>query len=301
MFYKLDKKMITLSNGEEIAYVEKGSGEKTFILIHGNFSSCYHYEPFYKIIDDNYRVLAMDLRGYGDSSYNSPVQSIHDFADDVALFLREKNVQKAIIIGWSLGGCVAMSLASRYPEFAEKLILIASGSVKGYPVFKKNEAGLPILGSLYASKDELALDPVQVLPMLACKQNKDEEMMKNIWNMTIYTSSSKKHPTKEQNEVFIRETLKQRNLVDADWALMKFNISGEASFYSDGENIAQNIICPVLAVNGMQDLTVTKAMSDENKVAIPHLKQLYYNDCGHSVINDEPQQLLKDILNFINE
>ena len=299
MFLKLEKKYAKLSNGETMAYIEKGQGDKVILLIHGNFSSCYHYEPLYKILPEDYRVVAMDLRGYGDSSYQTPVETIHDFADDVVLFMKELGIEKAVVTGWSLGGCVSMSLAARYPAMVEKLVLIGSGSAKGYPVFKKSATYENLVGSIYDTKEELATDPVTVVPMVMCQKNKDAKMMENIWNLTIYTSESKKRPTEEESEVYIAETLKQVNLVDADWALMNFNISNTTSFYSAGENIAKNIVCPVLAINGKQDITVPEVMTSENREAINGIVQKYYDDCGHSVLNDQPQQLLKDMLDFI--
>ena len=92
MFLKIEKKYLTLPNGEKIAYVEKGKGDKVIVLVHGNFSSSYHYEPLYKRIPDEYRVIVPDLRGYGDSSYNSPIDSLHELGDDVVLLLKEFNI-----------------------------------------------------------------------------------------------------------------------------------------------------------------------------------------------------------------
>ena len=126
MFLRIEKKYIDLPNGEKVSYVEKGSGDKVLVLVHGNFSSSYHYEPLYKAIPDTYRVLCPDLRGYGDSSYNTPIDSLHELADDVVAFVRALGVEKAVFIGWSLGGCVSQSIAARYPELVEKLILISS-------------------------------------------------------------------------------------------------------------------------------------------------------------------------------
>lgn len=298
MFVKLEKKYMDLPNGEKMAYIEKGQGNKVIVLIHGNFSSCYHYEPLYKRIPEGYRVVAMDLRGYGDSSYHTPVDTIHDFADDVVLLLKQLGIEKAVVVGWSLGGCVSMSLAARYPALVEKLVLIGSGSAKGFPVFKKSQTNESIIGSIYESKEELALDPVTVVPMVMCQKTQNFKLMESIWNFTIYTSESKKQPAEEENEVYIAETLKQRNLVDADWALMHFNISDQTSFYSAGEDIAKNIVCPVLAVNGKQDITVSEVMTSENRQAIKQITQKYYDDCGHSVLNDQPEQLLQDLLEF---
>ena len=122
MFLKIEKKYLTLPNGEKIAYVEKGKGDKVIVLVHGNFSSSYHYEPLYKRIPDEYRVIVPDLRGYGDSSYNSPIDSLHELGDDVVLLLKELKVEKCVLTGWSLGGCVSQSIAARYPELVEKLV-----------------------------------------------------------------------------------------------------------------------------------------------------------------------------------
>lgn len=299
MFLALEKKFIDLPNGEKLAYIEKGQGDKVILLIHGNFSSCYHYEPLYKRIPDDYRVIAPDLRGYGDSSYNTPINTLHELADDVVLLLKELGVEKAAVAGWSLGGCVAQSIAARYPSIVEKLILIGSGSAKGYPVFKKSATYENLVGQIYETKEELATDPVTVAPMVMCQKNKDYKTMENIWNLTIYTAESGKRPTEEENKFYIGETLKQVNLVDADWALMRFNISDTTSFYSQGEDIAKNIVCPVLAINGKQDITVPEIMTSENRQAIKGIIQKYYDDCGHSVPNDQPELLTKDVLEFV--
>ena len=298
MFLKLEKKFVDIPNGERIAYVEKGKGKKVIVLVHGNFSSSYHYEPLYKNIPNDYRVIAPDLRGYGDSSYNTPINTIHEFADDVVALLKKLKVKKFVLAGWSLGGCVAQSIAARYTDLVEKLILIASGSVKGYPVFKKDASFQNIVGATYANREELALDPVTVAPMVNTQRSKNYKFMESIWNATIYTGPNK--PDEESSAIFLEETCKQVNLVDADWALMTFNISNETSFYSSGEDIAKNISCPVLAINGRLDITVPEIMTSENRTHIPNLKQVYYDNCGHSILVDQPDELLKDFLEFAN-
>lgn len=300
MFLKIEKKYVTLPNGEKIAYVEKGKGDKVIVLVHGNFSSSYHYEPLYKRIPEEYRVIAPDLRGYGDSSYNKGIDSLHELADDVVELLKSLKVEKCVLAGWSLGGCVSQSIAARYPELVEKLVLISSGSVKGYPVFKKDAQFQNLIGQIYETKEELARDPVTVVPMVTCQQTKNYKFMESIWNMTIYTSLSQKRPTEEENEVYLEETCKQVNLVDADWALMRFNISGETSFYSAGEDIAKNITCPVIAFNGRQDITTPEIMTSENRTWIKQIEQVYYEDCAHSILVDNPDQLANDFLEFVN-
>lgn len=299
MFLNIEKKYINLENGERYAYIEKGEGDKVVLLIHGNNASSIHYEPLYRQFPDGYRVIAPDLRGFGDSSYNKSFNTIHEIADDVALFLKELKIKSVYVVGWSFGGCVSQSLAARYPALVEKLVLLSSGSVKGYPLFKKDAYGQSKVGELYTSKEEMALDPVTVVPLLDIERKKDTKMMETIWNFTIYTSKSKKRPDEDASEIFLLESCKERCLVDADWALMNYNITDTTSFYQPGEDIAKDIKCPVLAVNGEDDLVVPEIMTCENRQAIPSLEQIYYQDCGHSVMVDNPQQFLKDLLEFI--
>ena len=299
MFLNLEKKFVELGNGEKYAYIEKGEGDKVVLLIHGNNASSIHYEPLYREFPEGYRVIAPDLRGFGDSSYNKPFDTIHQIADDVVLFMKKLGITSANVVGWSFGGCVAQSLAARYPALVEKLVLLSSGSVKGYPIFKKDAMGQNKVGEIYSSKEELALDPITVLPLLAIESKKDTKNMEIIWNYTIYTSKSQKRPDEDASEIFLLESCKERCLVDADWALMNYNITDTTSFYAPGENIAKDITCPVLAVNGEEDIVVPEIMISENRQAIPSLKQVYYADCGHSVMVDQPAKFLEDLLSFI--
>lgn len=299
MFLNLEKKYVNLPNGERYAYIEKGEGDKVVLLIHGNNASSIHYEPLYREFPEGYRVIAPDLRGFGDSSYNKPFDTIHEIADDVALFLKELGVTSAYVVGWSFGGCVSQSLAARYPALVEKLVLLSSGSVKGYPIFKKDSMGQSKVGEVYESKEELALDPITVVPLLDIERKNDTKMMGVIWNYTIYTSKSQKRPDEDASEVFLLESCKERCLVDADWALMRYNITDTTSFYAPGEDLAKDIKCPVLAVNGEDDIVVPEIMTSENRQAIPSLKQVYYADCGHSVMVDQPARFLQDLLEFI--
>ncbi len=64
---------ILLSNGETLAYREEGVGEKILLLIHGNMSSSKHWDILVKKLCDKYRIIAVDMRGFGGSTYNNPI------------------------------------------------------------------------------------------------------------------------------------------------------------------------------------------------------------------------------------
>ena len=295
----MNKKYIHLANNETLAYLEKGSGSKTLILIHGNFSSSMYYLPLFNRLPEDIHTYAMDLRGYGDSTYFQRVLSLKDFAKDIKLFMDALHIEKAFIVGWSLGGGVAMELAAHYPERVEKLVLINSSTHKGYPVFKKDESGKAIVGAAYVNADEMALDPIQVKPLAEAQSGKNFAFVKYIFDITIYTVNK---PTEEETFLYINESLKQRNLADADFALASQNMSDVANFYKDGEKTIHNVTMPVLHIWGTKDITVPEYMILENIKALETVSTyVRFEDCGHSPLVDKPDDLTKEILKFIEK
>ncbi len=293
----MEKKTIKLNNGETYAYVELGSGKEALILIHGNFSSSLHYSPLFERLPKDLHVLAPDMRGFGDSSYHKRIKSLKDLADDIKSFMDEKGLKTANIAGWSLGGGVALEFAAAYPNMIKKLILINSASHKGYPVFKKDEKGQMKIGEIYQSPEELGTDPVQVIPLLMAQKNNDIHTMSYVYDLTVYTVNK---PNESDMKLWMTEALKQKSLIDADWALANFNMSNQHNFYNQGMNNIHLVKCPVLHTWGKKDITVPEYMVLENVKALEkQSKHIVYENCGHSPLTDVPDQLTKDILEFI--
>ncbi len=294
----MEKKFVKLANGETYAYVEKGKGDLNLILIHGNFSSSLYYIPLFDRLPDSFHAYAMDLRGYGDSTYNKRITSLKDYADDVALFMEKLAIGRAFIVGWSLGGGVAMEFAAFHQKKTEKLILISSTTHKGYPVFKKDATGKPIPGAIYASPEEMATDPVQVKPLYDAQKSGNFDFVKYIFDLTVYTVGK---PDPKTNQIYITESLKQKNLPDADYALAIQNMSHAANPYRPGEGTIDRISCPTLHIWGDRDITVPEAMVKDNLAAIKsESTYIKYENCGHSPLVDKPDELMQAIIDFAN-
>ncbi|MCK9492941.1 MAG: alpha/beta hydrolase [Acholeplasmataceae bacterium] len=292
----MKKKTIKIGNGETYAYLEQGSGNQVLLLIHGNFSGSLYYKPLFDRLPRTIRVIAPDLRGYGDSSYENRFDTLATLATDLRLFLKALNIDKVDVVGWSLGGGVAMELAARH-SVVNKLILINSTTHKGYPIFKKNADLTPQIGVPYKSKEEMAEDPVQVKPVLDVLKTGNAALMSYIFEKTIYTYGK---PQEEDNAVYIKETLKQRCLIDADWALANLNMGKEPSIYRKGEDLMKLIKQPVLSFWGTLDITVPEYMVLENNAALKDVKYVRFEKCGHSPLIDKPNELTKEILDFIS-
>ncbi len=291
------KGTVELPNGETMFYREMGQGDETLLLIHGNMSSSKHWEPVYEKMKDRYKIYAVDLRGMGESSYHNSFDTLKELTDDVAAFCKALNIKKTIAVGWSTGGGIVMELAADYPELVKKGILIESVSYKGYPIFKKNEKGEPIPGEFYSSKEEMAKDPIQVVPALQAMESGDRETIRMIWDAAIYVVEK---PSDEKYEEYLTAILQQRNLIDVDWALANFNLSNEHNGMTEGNGKIQKIKQPMLLFGAELDYVVPKYMVEETAEALAENAEMHmFKNSGHSPITDVTEELIEKIEEFI--
>ena len=289
----MEKKFVNIG-AETLAYLDEGQGE-VVLMIHGNMSSSVHYEPLISRISNQYRCVAVDLRGFGDSTYNNRFDTLEELADDVALFMDALQIPSAYLVGWSNGGGVGLKLCAKYPQKVKKFFDIEGAGLKGYPLYQKT-ADFKSTTEPYANKDAMAADPMQVAPMIPVFEKKDAAMMTAVWDATIYTVNK---PTREQNELWMSETLKQRNLVDLDWALATLNMSDEYTPYGPGDGSIHNVACPVALTMGEKDIVVPSYMVMDNVNALGELATLLpYENCGHSPMVDCPDRLAEDVQAF---
>lgn len=291
----MEKKTVMIGN-ETLAYLDEGQGD-VVLMIHGNMSSSVHYEPLISRIKDQYRCIAVDLRGFGDSTYNQRFDSLGELAEDVNLLLEKLEIPSVYLVGWSNGGGVALKLCAQHPEKIKKFFDIEGASLKGYPLYKKDEK-FQSTGEPYENKEALAGDPVSVAPMVRVFESGDAAMMAAVWDATIYTVGK---PTKEQSDLWIGETMKQRNIVDLDWALATLNMSEEYTPYGAGDGSIRKVTCPVALTMGEKDVVVPDYMVMENYNALPNAILLPYENCGHSPMVDCPDRLAEDVRAFFQE
>ena len=107
-------------------FIRKGKGEP-LILIHGIFASAFVWRKNLDALGRCFDTIALDLKGYGYSDKpedgNYTQEAMRDF---VAGFMDAIGVKRAVLVGHSWGGGIAMDLALRYSERVEKLVLINS-------------------------------------------------------------------------------------------------------------------------------------------------------------------------------
>jgi len=106
----------------QIHYRIGGEGE-ALLLLHINPRSSDEYRELMPILAQKYRVIAMDLMGFGDSDKPSRLYSVADYAKTVIALFDELGIEKANILGNHTGAFVSGEVAAAYPERVNKLIL----------------------------------------------------------------------------------------------------------------------------------------------------------------------------------
>lgn len=289
-------KEVQLENGETIAYREREGGEKKILLIHGNMTSSKHWDLVLEHMAVEFKLYAMDLRGFGKSTYNNLITSIKDFSDDVKLFVDEIGLRDFAIVGWSTGGAVAMQFAADYPAYCNKLILLASESTRGYPFDGKlDENDEPRRFERY---EDIKKDLIRTIPVQAAYDTNNVELLKLIWNAVIYT---KNQPAPEVYDEYVQDMRTQRNLAEVHHSNNTFNISYHDNGLVEGNGLVDRINVPVLVLRGDRDFVITAEMTRElvedlgGKAKFVELK-----DCGHSPLVDDLPQLLTEMTDFLN-
>lgn len=130
-------------NSIKICYEERGKGEPV-ILIHGFGVTKEEWIAQFVPLSEHFRVIRLDNRGAGKSDRPNEPYFMEMFADDVVGLMDYLKIDKAHIIGWSLGGMIAEHVVLRYPNRVKKLILINTMALwppdkSGLEMYKKSQ------------------------------------------------------------------------------------------------------------------------------------------------------------------
>src|SRR3954470_22537585 len=115
-------------HGHRVDYRMAGEGPPV-VLIHGMVNSSRHWEAVARQLASDYTVIAPDLIGHGDSATPRGDYSLGAHAAAIRDLLAVIGIERATIIGHSLGGGVAMQFFWQFPQRVERLALVSSGGL----------------------------------------------------------------------------------------------------------------------------------------------------------------------------
>ena len=130
-------------NDVKLHYLDWGGSGKPLILIHGLGDSPYLFEDLASSLKSKFRIIAYSRRGHAKSTTRTHDYDNATLVADLKLLLDSLDIEKASLLGWSMGGNEITEFAIRYPEITDKLIYFESGYDLSQEAFKNILKALP--------------------------------------------------------------------------------------------------------------------------------------------------------------
>jgi 3-oxoadipate enol-lactonase len=124
--HTLERKRLRTPDGTDLSYETLGRGDETLLLCNGLGGRLYAWGPLLDHFADRYRLITWDYRGLFDSGAPPTRRklSIAHHSDDALAILDAEGVERASLVGWSMGVQVSLDVAATNPERVSSLVLI---------------------------------------------------------------------------------------------------------------------------------------------------------------------------------
>jgi 3-oxoadipate enol-lactonase len=256
---------VTTINQLQIHYQESGSGE-AILFLHGLGSCGQDWILQFPAFEIRFRVIAPDLRGHGQTDKPPGRVRVAHLASDVLGLLDTLTVERAHVVGLSLGGCVALLLALDAPQRVRSLTLVNT--------FAHLEPGDPGHALMLVSR--LALLGVRGLPAQA------------------HFVAARMFPKPEQE---ILRKLAAERIASNDMATYRRLMLAIGAF--DVRNRLGQITCPTLVIAGDRDTTVPIHPKQFLAARIPGARLEIIADSGHATPIDQADVFNRLVLEFV--
>lgn len=261
------KKTVALPNGIRMKYVEMGkSDQPALILLHGFTDNSRSWSLLAPYLRDRFHIFAVDQRGQGQTTAPDCCYTLSDMAFDVKLFMDAVGLKKADIVGHSLGSMITQVFAETYPDRVNRVILISSTTS----------------ASKAAARDGWLWQNVQQL-----------------------------HDPIDPNSQFIKDWYTNPNPVDAEFLKHEMSESAAVPVHV-WRQIARNLStdefgrnlpdlhAPVLILWGSADGFFDADAQKTLRAALPQAKFVRFENVGHNIMWEQPENVAQEILSFLN-
>lgn len=242
----------------------------TVVFIHGaqNDHSVWILQTRY-FAHHGFSVLAVDLPGHGRSK-GAPLTSVEAMADWLLALLDAAGVNQAALVGHSMGSLIALETAFRAPGRVSKLALV---------------------GTAY---------PMKVSDTLLDASLNDEQTAIDMVNIWSHTSIAHKPSCPGPGFYVMNGSQRLMQRIAALNPAKVFHTDFSAcNAYANGENAATSATCPTLLLLGKRDMMTPPKATATLAKAIPHCKVTHIDNCGHSLMAEQPDAVLDNLFGFM--
>jgi pimeloyl-ACP methyl ester carboxylesterase len=261
-------------DGLRLRYREWGdTSSPPVVLLHGGSAHAHWWDSFAAAIADAYRVLALDLRGHGDSDHtNPPAYRIEDYARDLAAFIDTTTRKRVDLIGHSLGGMVGTAYAGVASQRLNSIVIVDTQ-------LKITAGGARYMTRLRKFPHPVYRDREQAIRrfrLLPTHTQADETTLAHIAAHGI------------------------RQLPDGRWTLKFDRESMAHAEPQDLTPILPRLTCPVLFVRGAHSTLLPHEHLAALLDAAPHAESVEIADAHHHVMLDNPPAFERVVRAFLD-
>jgi pimeloyl-ACP methyl ester carboxylesterase len=258
---------VEINGGGKLYYEMAGRG-RTIVLIHGGLADSRLWDDQFKAFAKHYRVLRYDLRGFGKSDFSmGPLSHV----EDLAALLRHLGIERATLVGLSLGGMVAIDFTLEHPQTVERLITVGSG-LRGYQGVR-NEQGIAISKVAETEGAEKAIA---------------------MWMEHPFFATGKNNPAYQRR----MKTMLADNF--RTWGPTPAPIIWTWPKQTPIERL-QTIDKPTLVIVGAQDFSSILRIADMLATKIPGARKVVITGVSHHLNMEKPKEFNKVVLDFLRE
>ena len=274
-------------NGVQIHYTVRGKGPLLIAHSGGPGADARDWDDFAKI-DDFVTIVAIHPRGSG---LSGPVAGdaylLPDYASDVDALRRHFGLEKAMLMGWSHGGMVALEYAIRYPDSLSKLILFDTSAYFG-------EFLSDVEASVQAFKNEPWFeDSLDALKKEWAGEYQTDEDMGRLWQR------EKKFYFKKFDVRAQAYAERTKDTLIKIAPLRVFNEKEAPSF--DLRPQLEKINVPTLIIVGRHDFITNVEMAKEMAARIPNAQMEVFEESGHYGFVEEPEKFYRVVKEFVEK
>jgi pimeloyl-ACP methyl ester carboxylesterase len=249
-----------------IAWERRGAGEP-LVLVHGLGYARWGWEPVVDRLAERFEVVLLDNRGIGASDAPPGPYTAAEMAGDVLGVLDEAGIERAHVVGTSLGGMIAQELALAEPERVHKLVLVCT--TPGGP----NAAPMP------AETVRLLAEAPSLEPLVALRKFVENALAPGA------------------SDELVERILAHRIATAQPLAAWMAQAAAGASF--DAWDRLPGLQAPTLVLHGSGDAVVDPANADLLASRIPGARVERFEGCGHLLFWEEPERFAEIVGEFL--
>ncbi|MCJ7605226.1 MAG: alpha/beta fold hydrolase, partial [Dehalococcoidales bacterium] len=249
------------------------------VLVHGLGGSVENWAPNIGPLSACHRVYAMDLPGFGRTDKTPLISSIYDLAYFIADFMEVLQIEKASLVGNSLGGGLVLQVALQHPEKLEKLVLVDNAGIGREVIIDFRLCSIPLLGELLTrpSRNSTA----------------------SLWEKIVYDPSIITDDMVTLGYELITLPGAQKALLTTLRA--GIDIWGQRSSLTKALlTDISTITAPSLVVWGKQDRILPLAHAYKCHEYLPGSELYIFDNCGHMPQLEHPDEFNELVLRFLD-